>query len=72
MMAESATESPNFYFTEDDFSTLRRITDTNPQQANFHWADDELIHYQSRSGHPFRAVCFTPPITGPTGATRWW
>ncbi|MCG5517191.1 TolB family protein, partial [Ectothiorhodospira sp. 9100] len=54
VMAESATESPNFHFTDDDFRTLRRVTNTNPQQSAYHWAGDELSANRSTQCQYFR------------------
>ncbi|ANB02844.1 prolyl oligopeptidase family serine peptidase [Ectothiorhodospira sp. BSL-9] len=60
VMAESATESPNFHFTNDDFHTLKRVTNTNPQQSAFHWGGDELLHYESERGQPLQGRLLYP------------
>lgn len=59
-MAETATESPNFYLTDASFSEPQRITDTNPQQEDYHWADDELVTFTNARGDTLQGRLLYP------------
>ncbi len=59
-MMESATESPNFYHTKADFKNPKAITQTNPQQEDFYWADDELITFTNKRGDKLQGRLLYP------------
>ncbi|MDR9419903.1 alpha/beta hydrolase family protein [Gracilimonas sp.] len=59
-MMESATESPNFFHTGNNFNNPNQITDTNPQQEEFHWADDELITFTNARGDKLQGRLLYP------------
>ncbi|MEX2477124.1 MAG: prolyl oligopeptidase family serine peptidase [Gracilimonas sp.] len=59
-MMESATESSNFYHTGNNFNNSKRITDTNPQQEEYHWADDELITFTNARGDKLQGRLLYP------------
>jgi dipeptidyl aminopeptidase/acylaminoacyl peptidase len=59
-MMESATESPNYYYTEADFDDPEAITNTNPQQEEFHWAHDELITFTNARGDKLQGRLLYP------------
>ncbi len=59
-MAESAVDSPNIYLTDDSFSHTVRLTDTNPQQDEYHWADDELITFTNDRGEELEGRLLYP------------
>lgn len=59
-MKESATESPNFYHAGNSFRNPKRITDTNPQQKDYHWADDELITFTNARGDKLQGRLLYP------------
>lgn len=59
-MMESATESPNFYHTGDNFRNPEQITNTNPQQEEYHWADDELITFTNARGDKLQGRLLYP------------
>lgn len=57
---ESATESPNFYMTDVTFEDFAELTSTNPQQDNYHWADDELITFENERGEKLQGRLLYP------------
>ncbi|MCH2449179.1 MAG: prolyl oligopeptidase family serine peptidase [Gracilimonas sp.] len=59
-MKESATESPNFYHAGNSFRNPKRITNTNPQQEDYHWADDELITFTNTRGYKLQGRLLYP------------
>jgi len=59
-MMESATESPNYYFTDANFDDPEAITNTNPQQEEYHWADDELITFTNTRGDKLQGRLLYP------------
>lgn len=48
-LRQSADESPNYFFTSD-FNKETKLTDTNPQQEEYYWADDEVISFTNARG----------------------
>lgn len=59
-MMESTTESPNFYHVNSKFKNPKQITDTNPQQEEFYWADDELITFTNARGDKLQGRLLYP------------
>ncbi|MEX2605126.1 MAG: prolyl oligopeptidase family serine peptidase [Gracilimonas sp.] len=59
-MMESATESPNFYHVNADFKNPKPITNTNPQQEEFYWADDVLITFTNDRGDKLQGRLLYP------------
>jgi len=49
MMRQGADESPNYFFTSN-FDSETQLTDTNPQQDEYFWADDEVISFTNDRG----------------------
>jgi len=48
-MRQSADESPNYFFTSN-FDGETQLTETNPQQVDYFWADDEVISFTNDRG----------------------
>jgi dipeptidyl aminopeptidase/acylaminoacyl peptidase len=59
-MEQTAVDSPNFYHTNGSFSQRVRLTDTNPQQDEFYWADDELITFTNDRGEELEGRLLYP------------
>lgn len=57
---ETATDSPDFFFTGNDFEQALPLTRTNPQQENYYWADDELITFTNRDGEQLQGRLIYP------------
>jgi len=58
--SESYTESPNIYRVSASFRNPLRISDTNPQQAEFAWGKSEIVNFTSRDGRPLQGALFYP------------
>lgn len=57
---ESATESPNYYITDLNFENPTALTNTNPQQEKYHWADDELVTFENERGQKLQGRLLYP------------
>ncbi len=59
-------EFPNLWLTSTNFSNLRRVTDANPQQAQYRWGKSELIEYINADGKRLRAILTRPDDFDPS------
>lgn len=57
---ESFREFPNLWVSGLTFRDARRISDANPQQAEYAWGDAELVHWRSVDGRPHEGLLFKP------------
>ncbi|WP_412851579.1 prolyl oligopeptidase family serine peptidase [Ectothiorhodospira shaposhnikovii] len=57
---QTAVDSPDYFLTDSDFVRHHRLTRTNPQQARFHWAGDELVRFRTEKGEPLEARLLYP------------
>ncbi len=57
---ESATDSPDYFFVEEDFESPVALTRTNPQQEQYHWADDELVTFTNERGDKLQGRLLYP------------
>jgi dienelactone hydrolase len=53
-------EFPNLWVSDGNFATARRVTDANPQQAEYNWGQAELIEYINGDGVKLPAVLIKP------------
>jgi dipeptidyl aminopeptidase/acylaminoacyl peptidase len=51
---------PDLYLADCDFREVRRVSDANPQKANFIWGKAELLRYKSADGLPLQGVLIKP------------
>ena len=58
-LKQSATESPNFFYT-DDFADETQLSNTNPQQDEYYWADDELVTFTNDRGETLQGRLLYP------------
>ena len=63
---ESFREFPDLYVTDPSFRELRRISDANPQQAEYRWGTAELFEWRSAHGEPLQGVLYKPDDFDPT------
>jgi len=56
---ESVSESPDVYFSHG-FSTPVKISDINPQQKDYYWANVQLVKYHSIDGVPLEGLLYVP------------
>jgi dipeptidyl aminopeptidase/acylaminoacyl peptidase len=58
---ETNQEAPDYYCTDGTFKNPKRLTTTNPQQANHHWSSGaKLIDYKGVEGQRLQAALFLP------------
>jgi len=57
---QSFVDSPNLYVSDAHFAGAKKISDANPQQANYRWGSAHLIHYKSTLGKPMDGVVLVP------------
>lgn len=57
---QTAVDSPDFYHTDSDFDNATALTRTNPQQEQYHWADDELISFTNERGEELEGRLLYP------------
>ncbi len=51
---------PDVYTTDMDFREMTRVTDANPNKAQFVWGKAELVKYKSADGVPLQGVLLKP------------
>lgn len=57
---EDFQEFPNLWVTDLDLQRLTRISDANPQQAEYLWGTEELVTWLSNDGVPLQGVLLKP------------
>ena len=57
---ESIAEFPNLWVTGPDFARPARLSDANPQQAEYRWATVELVHWRAAGGTPIAGLLYKP------------
>ncbi len=57
---ESFQEFPDLWVSGPDFRDARRVTDVNPQQAEYLWGTAELVEWLSADGIPLRGILYKP------------
>jgi dipeptidyl aminopeptidase/acylaminoacyl peptidase len=60
LTASTFADFPDLYVTNSSFQNLRRVTDANPQKAQFLWGRAELIQYKNLNGVPLRGILIKP------------
>jgi dipeptidyl aminopeptidase/acylaminoacyl peptidase len=53
-------EFPNLWVSDGNFTNMKRVSDANPQQAEYVWGRSELIDYVNADGRPLRAILTKP------------
>ncbi|WP_020469464.1 S9 family peptidase [Zavarzinella formosa] len=60
-LRETSLESPEAHITDATFKTPRKVTDSNPQQANFLWSSGgKLIDYVGVNNKKLQGALFLP------------
>jgi dipeptidyl aminopeptidase/acylaminoacyl peptidase len=59
-------EFPNLWATDMSFASPRKISDANPQQAQYTWGRSELVDYVNADGVPLRAILTKPENFDPS------
>jgi len=55
----SYVNSPDVYITKD-FKTATKISNTNPQQANYIWGTTELVNWTTPKGYKSQGILYKP------------
>jgi dienelactone hydrolase len=58
--AETYREFRDYWMSDHSFANAQKVTDANPQLANYRWGSEHLISYRSSDGTPLRAVLLLP------------
>ncbi|MBU0695878.1 MAG: prolyl oligopeptidase family serine peptidase [Bacteroidetes bacterium] len=58
-------ESPNVYASKD-FINETKLSDINPQQKEYNWGTDELVHWTTPKGYPGTGILYKPEDFDPT------
>jgi len=53
-------EYPEAWVTNLNFENPRKLTNTNPQQAEYNWGTEELVSYRSADGEELQGILFKP------------
>jgi dipeptidyl aminopeptidase/acylaminoacyl peptidase len=53
-------EFPDIWITDGDLREMQKVTDANPQQADYLWGDEELVEWISNDGIPLQGILVKP------------
>lgn len=53
-------EFPDLWVSGSDFTDMRKVSQANPQQAEYNWGRAELIHYRNADGKELEAILIKP------------
>lgn len=57
---ETFREAANLWASDLDYSRPRRLTDANPQQADYRWGDAEIVEWTSLDGERLQGILYKP------------
>lgn len=57
---ESFVEFPDLWVSGLDFADARKLSDANPQQAEYRWGTAELVEWRSVEGEPLQGILYKP------------
>ena len=57
---ETFAEFPDYWVTTSAFTSPKRLTTANPQQAEFNWGHRILFSYKDKDGHPLQGTLAIP------------
>lgn len=57
---ETFVDFPDYYVSALDFAAPKKITDANPQQADYAWGSRVLVDYQNSKGRKLQATLTLP------------
>jgi dipeptidyl aminopeptidase/acylaminoacyl peptidase len=59
-------EFPNLWVSSGSFTDMKKVTDANPQQAQYNWGTSELIDYVNADGKHLKAILTKPENFDPS------
>jgi dipeptidyl aminopeptidase/acylaminoacyl peptidase len=57
---ESFREFPDLWVADLSFDDMRRVSEANPQMAEYGWGTAELVHWRSSDGEPLDGILYKP------------
>ena len=51
---------PDLWHSDLEFEKIHRLSDMNPQQAEFKWGTSELVHWKSKDGEELDGLLYKP------------
>ncbi len=57
---ESFQEFPDLWVSDLAFNEMRKVSEANPQQADFLWGTSELVYWNSTDGLPLQGILYKP------------
>jgi dipeptidyl aminopeptidase/acylaminoacyl peptidase len=57
---------PDLWVTDGTFQGQRKLTNANPQQAEYNWGSAELVSWTSADGTPLQGILYKPENFDPT------
>ena len=65
---ENFREFPDLWVSDPAFADMRRLSDANPQQADYRWGDVTLVDWESETGRQHHGMLFKPDDFDPARA----
>ena len=59
-------EFPNVWVSDGNFGNMQKVSDANPQQAEYVWGKSEIVEYINADGIKLRAILTKPDNFDPT------
>ncbi len=57
---ESFRDFPDLWLADAGFGHLTRLSDANPQEADYRWGSAELVSWTSAAGQPLQGILYKP------------
>ena len=57
---ETFREFPDYWVCDLNLSGMKKLTDANPQQADYRWGTSELVAWSSVDGVPLQGILYKP------------
>ncbi len=57
---ETFSDYPDLWTSDDGFENAQRLSDANPQQAEYRWGSAELVSWTSNDGTPLDGILIKP------------
>ena len=69
---ETFTKYPDVYTNSFDFIREKRISEVNPQQADYNWGTVDMVEYKAGKFGKQKALLYKPEDFDPTRNIRWY
>lgn len=57
---QSFTDFPDLYYADANFTKINKISEANPQQANYWWGSVELVKWTAPNGEELNGLLYKP------------